>query len=212
MLFERSSHINLVATSQYADDIVPLVQRHVPDILLLDIHVKTRTVVGNVSSLTTIPRLLQQHPNLKVVVLSADRSSVMVDAALGFGVSAFILKDEIVENGLPIIIERVYHGIDYISPQLQATLAAQRSKYTCLGLKRQHIRHMRIVAQYPDCTDYQLAEILGVSQGTVRNQRSEVCRILGTRTPRAALLLLLERGIVETANGVTIGNTFASFA
>ena len=188
LLLEQSDIVELKANSGCLEEIEPLIAAYRPDVLLLDIYVHSSENRSLVSSLPIIPKLLKTNPHLKVVILSADKSPETVNESFEQGASAFILKDDAVRSNLPSIIVRAYRGHHYISPKASAVLNEFESKYLQLGLRPQHIRLMQLSRNFPDFTDIQLAEALGISPGTIRNQRSEICRIMETRSFYAAIL------------------------
>lgn len=201
LILSQNDDVDLVATSEYLDDIFEIVKTYEPDILLLDLQLKQIGGGTTEEALLHIPKLIKEFPKTKIVVLTANKSEAVIDAAFEAGVSGYVLKDEMARSDLPSIIIRAHRGDRYISPQAATSLSSFKLKMIEVGLKPQHVRHLLIWSENPDATDIELSELLGIHKGTVRNHRSEIYKILHARTTFATAIAAMELGIIKTKTG-----------
>jgi CheY-like chemotaxis protein len=72
-------------------------ERLQPDLIVLDLNMPT------VSGLEACRRITKAYPRIKVILVTALRDPVIIDAALAAGAAAFIEKHAILEDLLPAI-------------------------------------------------------------------------------------------------------------
>lgn len=87
LLLGGDAELTIVAEGEDGDDVLPLVQEHEPDVVLMDIR------MARVDGLTATSQLLTQPDPPKVIVLTTFDSDDLVLRALGIGASGFLLKD-----------------------------------------------------------------------------------------------------------------------
>jgi len=73
------------------------VERLQPDLIVLDLNIPT------VDGLQACRQVTKAYPHVKVILVTADRDSAIMRAALAAGASAFIEKQAIGEDLLPAI-------------------------------------------------------------------------------------------------------------
>jgi DNA-binding NarL/FixJ family response regulator len=82
----------LIGEATTGDEALQLCQQHMPDILLLDLHMPGPPPVETV-------RFLQTHvPTIRVLILTAYDDDVYVKDMLRAGVAGYILKDVATES------------------------------------------------------------------------------------------------------------------
>ena len=72
-------------------------ERIQPDLIVLDLNIPT------VNGLEACRRITQAHPQIKVILITADRHPAIMHAALAAGACAFIEKQAVAEDLLPAI-------------------------------------------------------------------------------------------------------------
>src|SRR3954468_1568814 len=80
--------VDVVATTDTADDLIELVREHEPDVLIAE----PQTPEGGASVLRALEEALETQPKLKVVVLSTSSTEADIAAAFSAGVDAYITK------------------------------------------------------------------------------------------------------------------------
>ena len=89
-VFSKTSEVEVVGTAQNGDECKVLVQKTQPDILLLDIQMRT-----NDEGLEVIKDLLEIKPDLKIIMLTAHRVEDYVFRAFSSGAVDFLYKTKL---------------------------------------------------------------------------------------------------------------------
>src|SRR5208282_1496924 len=83
---ENDDGISVVGEATSGEQLLALVERREPQLVLLDLH------MPGLDGLACIEGLKRRWPELKVVVISASEDRGTIDAALLAGASAYIIK------------------------------------------------------------------------------------------------------------------------
>src|SRR5262245_60910651 len=81
---ESADDIDVVGTASSGSQVLPLVKRTAPDVVLLDIR------MPGIDGITCLELLRKNHPDVKVVMLSAYSERDQIQTALSRGASAYI--------------------------------------------------------------------------------------------------------------------------
>src|SRR5436190_9828777 len=103
---EAQQDIAVVGTAGSGSQVLPLVKRTAPDMVLLDIR------MPGIDGITCLELLRKNHPDVKVVMLSAYSERDQVQTALGRGASAYIAKS-VNPRDLPSALRQVSEGTVY---------------------------------------------------------------------------------------------------
>jgi DNA-binding NarL/FixJ family response regulator len=190
------TEFEVVADAQDGRQVLPLVQRLRPDLLLLDL------ALPGISGQHLLVRLARQHPDVSVVVFSGSEEPEYIQLALRLGARAYIVKSCAIET-LPMLLREVTTGHVYRAPAGWAEDARQNVA-DAAGLTARELVILGLVAE--GHTNPQIAGRLWLSRETVKSHLSNIYRKLGvanraqaTRTARE--LHLLELG-GAFANGI----------
>jgi DNA-binding NarL/FixJ family response regulator len=171
-------------------DVTAAVQRHHPDVLLLDLSLPNRTGMDILGDLQAL------DPAVRVVVVTMHVDPVLVDAAMRMGAAAFIPKDSDLDE-LRTAITEVLDGRRYVSPRLprrgQHGGAMDRMGFDRLTPRQQEI--VRMIGQGRTTED--MAATLGLSPHTVHFHRKNVRRLLGLDSDWAVLRYAILVGLSE---------------
>jgi DNA-binding NarL/FixJ family response regulator len=86
LALENESEFEVVGEAESGSQLLPLVQQTEPDVVLLDL------LMPGIDGLTCIKVLRKHFPRLRIVVLSAQESDDVVNAALRAGADAYVVK------------------------------------------------------------------------------------------------------------------------
>src|SRR5207253_4993987 len=100
------------------DDALVALRQFVADVVLLDVSMPGSPFTE------TLRRLREEHPSVRILVLSAHPEDQWAVRALRGGASGYLTKDHSPEQLLDAI-RRVHRGGRYVSPSLAERLAAQ---------------------------------------------------------------------------------------
>jgi two-component system response regulator DesR len=186
-LLDETPDIRLVAESRRGTDVVALVQRANPHVLLLDVLMEPEFDAQSV-----VRQLHADRPALKICLLSAYLEPSLVRAMLQAGACGYILKDDDYISHIDTIVRDLADGRLYLSPQaFQALAQATRQGEGETPLSEREIEILRLARR--GLANPQIAEALHISPGTVRNHLSSAYRKLGVHSRQEALQIAEER-------------------
>lgn len=169
------SQYRVVAEACDGQQALEAIQRHQPDIAILDISMP---VMDGFKVL-----LKGQHysnPPLFIMLTMYDDKAYL-EKALEYGAIGYLLKDN-AEQELLNCLTMVEQGNHYLSPGVSRHLIDP----TQSGLKQLSHAERRVfmlVSEYR--TNTEIAKILSVSVRTVENHRARICKKLGLSGPHA---------------------------
>jgi DNA-binding NarL/FixJ family response regulator len=92
---KNTANIELVATALYGEQLLSMLRRNSVDVLLIDLSVQTSAhEPAPYPVLRTIPQVLQEFPDLKVLVVSMYTGPGLMRTIMEVGVSGYITKDD----------------------------------------------------------------------------------------------------------------------
>jgi DNA-binding NarL/FixJ family response regulator len=102
----HSGAVDVVGLAHSGAEVVPLIEQHGPDVVLLDHH------MPGVDGITCLHEIKRRWPTLKVVMLSASEDPKQIAEALSAGASAYIGK-RINPRDLASALRQVVAGVVY---------------------------------------------------------------------------------------------------
>lgn len=193
---EKDPQIEIAATMSFGDDLEPTLKNKPADVLLLDVNVPTSNDNRNpYPILHAIPRLLQAHPDLNILVISMHAERGLIRAVMDAGASGYILKDDqAVLKDLGSVVKTVAGGGIHFS-QIAHELYAKHLAAEELLTPRQ-LEVLSLCAAYPDDSTADLARKLDVSNSTVRNLLSGAYFKLEVHNRTAAIARARQMGLI----------------
>jgi two-component system response regulator DesR len=171
----------VVATVARGDEVIDAARKHRPDVALLDIE------MDGIDGLTAAGVLAEQVPDCRALILTTFGRPGYLKRAMEAGARGFVVKDAPPEQ-LVDAIRRVAAGELVVDPALAAeTLAHGDSPLTARE------RDVLTTAR-PGQTVAEIASILFLSEGTVRNYLSSAIGKLGARNRTEAIQIAEARG------------------
>jgi two-component system, NarL family, response regulator DesR len=180
-LLSFEDDIEVVAQVGRGDEVVITATRTNPDVALLDIE------MPGMDGLTAAGELHKIKPGTKIVILTTFGRPGYLRRAMESGVSGFIVKDSPADK-LARTIRQVMIGQRVIDPDLAAAALAE-------GGSPLTPRERDVLAASADGkTIQQIAAVVCLSEGTVRNYLSSCIQKAGARNRTEALRIAEERG------------------
>jgi two-component system response regulator DesR len=171
----------VVATVGRGDEVIDAARKHRPDVALLDIE------MDGIDGLTAAAVLAEQVPGCRALILTTFGRPGYLKRAMEAGARGFVVKDAPPER-LAEAIRRVAAGELVVDPALAAeTLAHGDSPLTARE------RDVLTTARTGQ-TVAEIASILFLSEGTVRNYLSSAIGKLGARNRTEAIQTAEARG------------------
>lgn len=200
-VFSKTSEVEVVGTAQNGDECKVLVQKTQPDILLLDIQMRT-----NDEGLEVIKDLLEIKPDLKIIMLTAHRVEDYVFRAFSSGAVDFLYKTaedgEIVSKVLDVYQNKAAIDADIAAPltkKLRDVMKMQKSLLYTVNqitkLSKSEISVLRGI--YYGKSYREIAAERYVEEGTIRAQASGILRKFETKNMKSLIKSLKEMELFE---------------
>ena len=173
--------IEVVAQVGAGDEVVPAAKQALPDVALLDVQ------MPGIDGLTAAAELKTALPACRVIICTTFGRPGYLARAMAAGAAGFVVKDAPPEQ-LVEAVRRVHSGLRVVDPALAAeSLATGTSPLTA--------REREVLSAAKDgSTVADIAKVLFLSDGTVRNHLSSAIGKTGARTRAEAVRLSEERG------------------
>jgi two-component system, NarL family, response regulator NreC len=162
----------VVAEAHDVPTALTAVRTHRPHLLIIDV-----SMPGG-SSISSLPELRQQYPDLSIVVLTMHEDPGYARAALQSGAHSFVLKQAEPEELLRAFRVAADGGF-YVDPRVGAQLAASEASTTVPLSDREREIVRQLALGY---TNAQIAERLYLSERTVKTYRARAIAKLGLST------------------------------
>jgi DNA-binding NarL/FixJ family response regulator len=202
-LLALTDDIEVVADAADGDEALTLVERHRPDVLLLDLRMPGR------DGIATLAALGDRGDEVPVLVLTTFDDDELVLRALRAGAAGYLLKDVTLDQ-LVDAIRALADGRTHIQPAVTERLLramttrprgpAQSELHHVEPLTERELEILRLLAS--GFSNQEIASALTLATGTVKNHVSTILLKLGVRDRTRAVLRALELGLL-TGRGST---------
>jgi DNA-binding NarL/FixJ family response regulator len=163
-----------------------------PDVILMDI------VMPGKSGIETIPDLLAEAPDSKVVILSMQDDPHYVREAFAVGAAGYILK-EAADTDLVTAVREVAGGGSYVHPTLGARMvsadAEERKRADADPLSDRERDVLRLLAL--GYTNQEIAGALYISVRTAETHRAHIMQKLHLQTRAQLVRYALSQGLLD---------------
>jgi DNA-binding NarL/FixJ family response regulator len=170
---ERARDIQIVAEATTGHELLTLIPRAAPDVVLLDLY------MPGGDGLATLSALRERRPDLTVIILSASEEPRDVEAALAAGAAGYVSKS-IDPRDLPATIRQI---VDGAGPRRDnRPVGAARAVPTGPAdggrkLSDRELAILRLVAE--GMSNGEVGRRLGITEQTVKFHLANVYRKLG---------------------------------
>ncbi|HMS42894.1 MAG TPA: response regulator transcription factor, partial [Pyrinomonadaceae bacterium] len=169
-IIETDRAISIVAEAGDGADAVEQIEKHQPNVAVLDID------MPQMDGFDVVRELQRKNIKIEVVFLTMHSESEIFEEAMDLGVKGYVLKDSAVTD-IVASIKSVASGRHFLSPALSALLLNRRSRIVELeetqpGLNSLTPTERRILKHIAeDKTSKQIAAELFISPRTVETHR-----------------------------------------
>ena len=181
---DRVEDIEIAGVTHSGADLLGLVERRRPEVVALELGL--RTADGR----SCLEALGQEHPDVKVVVLSTVATPEIIRAALAAGARAFITKN-INPLDIPSAIRQAYEGSVY---HLVASAAGPDDALRDAGLTAREITMLKSLAR--GLSNKAISQELWVTEQTVKFHLGNLYRKLGVPNRLAAATYAHTHGVL----------------
>jgi DNA-binding NarL/FixJ family response regulator len=182
---EADGEFEIVGETQSGTQVLPLVGRTKPDLVLLDVR------MPHMDGLACLDEIKRRHPDVKVVMLSASTNSDLFEVPLRRGASAYIVKTVNPED-LPGTLRQALEGNIHTALGIDE----QRGGAKTLGLTDRELTILDALAR--GLSNDQIAKEFWVAPQTVKFHLTNIYRKLGVKNRTEATRIAYQHGLVES--------------
>lgn len=190
LLLQNEENIKVVGSAVSGAEALERIPTEQPDVVLLDIN------MPEMNGIDTCKKLLETHPDLKIIAISMHKESSLIKLMLSSGAKGYVLKnagqDEVIEA-----IEKVHSGKMYLDDTVNeivvnsvATGHDKKSSSPFPTLSRREKEILQLILK--EHTTQEIAEKLFISFGTVETHRRNMLIKTGARNTAGLVRIALE--------------------
>ncbi len=198
-ILDASSDITVVAEGGSGEEALSLVEKHAPDVLVLDIGLPGR------SGSEVVASLRDKNTATSVLILTAYDNPQLVFGLLENGAKGYVLKDEALEN-LANAVRAAAGGKSWLSPSIAGKVIrravgvpdepAGREFRQAPGCDEFTPREFEVLALMAEGLDNSaIAARLVIAKRTAQNHISSIYGKLGLNTRAEAILFAIQHGL-----------------
>lgn len=171
-LLSRYAQFEVVAEASDAQEAMEQVQRHMPDVVVMDIRLPGKNGVEATQEITSL------FPDIKVIMLTSYADEDILFDAIAAGASGYVLK-QIGSDDLVRALERVGRGESLLDPAVTQKVfqrvrqSARKAEDAAFGaLTDQELHILALITE--GLTNKEIAARVFLSEKTVRNYVSSI--------------------------------------
>ncbi len=182
---ERSDDVEVVGEATTGAQVLAMVERRRPDVVVLDLH------MPGISGADCVEAIRCGWPEVKVLVLSAAEDRASIDSALNAGASAYIVKS-VQPADLVSIIRQVAGGVVFHASARPRSVRRDLEHEGPLLTDREHTVLSAIASGKTTAT---ISSELWVSEHTVKFHLTNIYRKIGVSNRAGAVRYALQHGV-----------------
>jgi two-component system, NarL family, response regulator NreC len=191
LLLDAQDDIEVVGEAGNAKDAIFRARALKPEVILLDV------VMPGESGIDVLPKLLNESPDTKVLVLSMQDDPSYVREAFAAGAKGYVLKEAADEEVVSAVRE-IASGGHYVHPVLGARMVAaeaeERAAAEADPLSEREREVLRLLAL--GHTNQEIAEQLYISVRTAESHRAHIMQKLRLSTRAELVRYALAQGLL----------------
>jgi len=187
MVLEKEEDITIVAEAGTAEDAARYALGHKPSILVLDLNMPGKP------SLEMVPKVFENSPETKIIVLTMQTEPAYVRTALKAGVSGYVVKNSAAKE-LVDAVRICLNGQTYLNPILGAELTASLdADGPPDDLTPREIEVLSLLSQ--GFMNPEVADQLVLSVRTIETHRASILRKTGIKSRAELIAYAKEKGL-----------------
>jgi len=183
---ERAGGFDVVGEAVSGGQVLPLVRRLKPDLVLLDLR------MPQMDGLTCLTKIRKEFPDMKVAMLSVSQDPELIQTALKRGANAYIVKS-IDPDDLACALRQALEGNVFTTAGITEDPGERAAKDA--GLTDRELGIIRAVAR--GLSNEAISKELWVAEQTVKFHLTNIYRKLGVTNRTEAARYAFEQGLVE---------------
>ena len=198
IILDMNSDIKVIGLAENGNKVLEIVQKHLPDIILMDIR------MPELDGVLCTKIIKEKYPDVKIIILTTFDDDEYVFYALKYGASGYLLKGCSVQE-LTSAIHTVMNGgsilnagvitkvVKLFSQMAQANISMEIDGRNAEELNRTERSIASLVGR--GLSNKEIAEKLFLSEGTIRNALSSALSKLNLRDRTQLAIWAVQTGI-----------------
>ncbi|NGZ88136.1 response regulator [Duganella aceris] len=179
------ANIEVVAEAGDGEEAVEHYARTLPDVALIDLQ------MPRMDGLEAIRMIRLQHPDARLIVLSAHCGDARIAAALKAGAQTYVMKN-VPGAELAATVREVHEGWHVLPQTLRRSMSSQ---YGGSGPSSRELDVLRLASAGK--SNREIAALLIISEATVKAHMSTLLMKLGAADRAHAVSLAAQRGFID---------------
>jgi two-component system response regulator DegU len=174
-ILKLEKSIEVIGEAADGGEALKMIMEHNPTVAILDIDMP---VLGG---LEVCRKALKLKSQTRFIILTMFKEEDLFNEAMNIGVSGYVLKDNAVSDIINCIYSVAQNDL-YISPDIKQYLTTRKGKQIIdeeiskklLKITTSELRILKLISE--NKSSKEIAALLFISQKTVENHRSNICR------------------------------------
>jgi DNA-binding NarL/FixJ family response regulator len=195
--FSRYDGLKVLYTASSGEEIIKLLQtkKPTPDVILLDLQ------MGGMDGMEAASALKQEHPNLKIVIISSHYKKSFMGYMLKLGVNAFLPKGIAPNLLVEAILEVQAKGFYFMNEQVEvmrnqiSSNVPEPALTTEESLSDREVEILKLICQ--QLTAQQIADKLFITKRTVEGHKGNLLLKTGAKNTAGLVVYAIQKGIIS---------------
>jgi DNA-binding NarL/FixJ family response regulator len=187
LILEDIENIEVIADVANGKELIEVTPVLKPDLIIMDIN------MPQVNGIEASRMLLQEFPDLKILVVSMYSDEQYYNSVIENGVKGFILKDA--DNSeLRLAVNTILNGKTYFSQELLLKLIRNHQTNSQISISSREREILSLL--YQGLSSAEIAEKLFLSERTVENHRANLLDKTGCRNSLSLIIYALKNNLL----------------
>ncbi len=188
LILEDLDNIEVIADVASGKELIEVTAKTKPDLIIMDIN------MPNINGIEASRILLQEDPELKILVVSMYGDEHYYTRVIENGVKGFILKDA--DNSeLRTAVKMILKGKTYFSQDLLVNLIRNRQNNSQIILTQREKEILALICE--GLSSSEIAAKLFLSERTVENHRANLLDKTGCRNSLSLVIFALRNNLID---------------
>lgn len=185
-------NINVIGETEDGKQVLTEYQKLKPDLVLMDLSIK------GMNGLECTRRLLNHHPNAKIIIFSMHDSVNFVNRAIQYGAMGYVLKSDPSSTLVSAINQVYYQTKRFLSNEVASMVALHSlNDYADKILSLSPREHAIFLLLIEKKSRSQIAETLSLSLSTVSNYKTSLMNKLNVKSLDDLIALAIENNALK---------------
>lgn len=193
LLFQTDNEVNIVGETEDGEKAIELVKKLHPDVVITDVS------MPNMSGIQLTKKLKEEHPNVKVLIISMHNDDDYIIDALEAGAMGYITKDsnddEIINAVHSISNDKMYYGSSISDVFAKKILKQNKSANEIEKLTERELEVLELIVL--GMSNKEIANKLFVSKRTVDNHRTNCMRKIRANNTADIVRIAYQNNLVK---------------